>query len=340
VKARKRTDTSVARIPENNDSSSTMTFETFFARRRLTALDSLAILLVVLQLLSLASVQNAAAFVNKRAPPFESVRAAASASLNQQNLAAAHPTAATCTILNQSTNNNDSNNGSWNGEVTSNPGGRIQGCSIQLAEGGSKTEWIIKIDGVQADLGRFSDAIYKKITNDAKRERFQGFRPGTIPPHLEPTYRAFAMDECARETVLEAMQQNNIRPFENARLEMKLEQFETPPPPIRQQRSKKKKKTSNKKKGSAVNDTNDDIPAESGVAAEEAVVAVPPAADDDTSPPFASWICYESMKEAIDAGWKPGQSFSFVAVNVKGQQVKDASVTEGARPLGGLSWNK
>jgi hypothetical protein len=233
-------------VSENESSS--MTVESLLTRRRLVALDSLATLL--LQLLSLASVNNAAfvrAFVG-------SVRAP-SASLNQQFLTiAARPTAASSTVLHQqSTTRNDSNK--WNGEVVSNPGtgGSIQGCSIQLAEG-SKTEWIIKIDGVQADLGRFSDAIYKKITNDAKRERFQGFRPGTIPPHLEPTYRAFAMDECARETVLEAMQQNNIRPFENARLEMKLEQFETPPPPGRQQR----KKTS-KKKGGATNATKETV---------------------------------------------------------------------------------
>jgi hypothetical protein len=52
---------------------------------------------------------------------------------------------------------------------------------------------------VQADLGKFSEAIYKKITSDAKQQQFQGFRPGTIPPHLQPTYRTFAMDECARE---------------------------------------------------------------------------------------------------------------------------------------------
>ena len=44
----------------------------------------------------------------------------------------------------------------------------------------------------------------------AKSQRFQGFRPGTIPPHLLPTYYMFSMDECARETTLEAMEQNNM----------------------------------------------------------------------------------------------------------------------------------
>jgi hypothetical protein len=40
------------------------------------------------------------------------------------------------------------------------------------------------------------------------------------------------------------------------------------------------------------------------------------------------------MKEAIDAGWKPGQSFSFQAKNCKGQKVLDESKVTGAQPLG------
>ncbi|GAX10723.1 hypothetical protein FisN_14Lh239 [Fistulifera solaris] len=187
----------------------------------------------------------------------------------------------------------------WTGDVVA--GGAIQGCSIQLVDG-SMTEWIVTIDGVEADLGRFSQAIYKKITTDAKQQRFQGFRPGTIPPHLEPTYRAFTMDECARETVLEALQQNNIRPFESSRGEMNIECISFPPPaPKRSKKSKKKASTD-------------------AQADEEEEVA-------------AEWLTKKSMKEAVDAGWQPGQSFSFVATGVKGQKLKDQDAAT-AMPLG------
>ena len=202
-------------------------------------------------------------------------------------------------VLHQALNDD----GTWNGEVASNSAdGRIQGCIIQPAKPDSLTEWEVTIDGVQADLGRFSDVVYKKITQDAKQQRFQGFRPGTIPPHLEPTYRTFAMDECARETVLEALQQNNIKPFENCRLEMYLKDFQIPPP-----KSKKGNKKNKKKSSTEVGEEPE---------------------------PEPSWRSFETMKDAITAGWRPGQSFSFVAVDVKGQKVKDASETDGAKPLG------
>jgi hypothetical protein len=165
--------------------------------------------------------------------------------------------------------------------------------------GDSLIEWIITIDGVEADLGRFSDAIYKKMMQDAKKQRFQGFRPGTVPAHIEPTYRAFAMDECARETVLEAMQQNNVRPFDSTRNEILMEDFRVPPP----QNKKKGKKRKTEEDSSAPED-----------------------------PP--QWASFPTMKEAISAGWRPGQSFSFVAKNVKGQKVKEESETDGATPLG------
>jgi hypothetical protein len=172
--------------------------------------------------------------------------------------------------------------------------------------GDSLTEWIITIDGVEADLGRFSDAIYKKMMQDAKQQRFQGFRPGTVPAHVEPTYRAFAMDECARETVLEAMQQNNIRPFDSTRNELLMEDFRVPPPQNKKSKGKKAKK--------------------------------PKIIEEDSAPPdpdeIPQWASFATMKECISAGWKPGQSFSFVAKNVKGQQVKEKSETDGATPLG------
>jgi hypothetical protein len=64
--------------------------------------------------------------------------------------------------------------GAWKGDVASNNGsGKIGGCTMEQV-GDSLTEWIITIDGVEADLGRFSDAIYKKMMQDAKQQRFQG----------------------------------------------------------------------------------------------------------------------------------------------------------------------
>jgi len=191
----------------------------------------------------------------------------------------------------------------WKGDVVSNTAdGSIRGCTIQQVEG-STTEWIITIDGVEADVGRFGLAIYKKITVDAKKERFEGFRPGTIPPHLEPTYMAFTMDEVARETVLEAMQQNNIRPFDSAREHMIIESFTIPPS------AKKSKKKKGKKKA-----TTD--PEEAEIEGE------------------AQWRSFETMRQAINAGWRPGQSFSFVARDVKGQKVLSDDQTRGASPLG------
>ncbi len=71
--------------------------------------------------------------------------------------------------------------GEWNGEVVED--GRIRGCIITPV---SETDFTIQIDGTEADLGNFGAAVYKKITADAKTQRFQGFRPGTIPPR-QPT---------------------------------------------------------------------------------------------------------------------------------------------------------
>uniref|UniRef100_A0A7S2MA82 Trigger factor ribosome-binding bacterial domain-containing protein n=1 Tax=Helicotheca tamesis TaxID=374047 RepID=A0A7S2MA82_9STRA len=199
--------------------------------------------------------------------------------------------------------------GGWTGEVVTNPDGRIRGCSID-PNPEDPTLFSITIDGVEADLGKFSEAIYKKITNDAKQQTFQGFRPGTIPPHLQPTYRAFAMDECAREATLEAMEQNNIRPFQDARENFEFESISIPPPV---KKGKKKKGGRKKKKGG-----------NSGVAqpAEAQVVEEP------------KWLVFNDMKEALDAGWKPGQSFSFVAKDCKGQKLKDESSVAGAKAIG------
>lgn len=148
----------------------------------------------------------------------------------------------------------------WAGEVVKD--GRIRGCTITPD---SETEFTIQIDGVEADLGNFGAVVYRKITADAKKQRFQGFRPGTIPPHLLPAYKTFAMDEVAREAVLEAMQQNNIRPFDSARVEMLIEQVAIPP----RQKSKKKK-------------VNTESNAET------------------TTP----WETFDTMGEALKAGWE------------------------------------
>ena len=154
---------------------------------------------------------------------------------------------------------------------------------------------------VEADLGKFSEVVYKKLMVDAKKQRFQGFRPGSVPPQLLSTYRAYAMDEVCRETTLEAMQQNNIRPFDGSRAEMEFVSFSIPP--IASQ--KPKKAVGKKKKGAdvALGDAVDDAPVE---------------------PP--SWKSFDTMKEAIDAGWQPGQSFSFVSRKVKGQKVAPSGV--------------
>jgi FKBP-type peptidyl-prolyl cis-trans isomerase (trigger factor) len=154
---------------------------------------------------------------------------------------------------------------------------------------------------VEANLGKFSEVVYKKLCMDAKQQRFQGFRPNTVPPHLLPTYKAYAMDEVCRETTLEAMQQNGIRPFDGAREEFEFMEFSIPPP------ASKKKKGGKKKKD---------------VDVEEEPVEEP------------SWKSFDSMKEAIDGGWQPGQSFSFVTKSVKGQKL---AVGEQARQINPLN---
>lgn len=166
----------------------------------------------------------------------------------------------------------------WNGEVVSNdPGGNMNGCKVTQVEG-SMTEWVIAIDGEQADLGKFSEAIYKKITADAKKQSFQGFRPGTIPAHLQPTYMGFSIDECAREATAEAMQQNNIRPFDDARNEFKFDTIAIMPPKKKNKKSKKKRKKIE-------------------VSAESEPVPV-------VEEPVPEWLTFDTFKEAISAGWK------------------------------------
>ena len=239
----------------------------------------------------------------------------------------------------------------WKGEVV--PGGSMmRGCTIQEAKKEDNnndnespsasapcTEFVIRIDGVEADLGRFSNAIYKQLMIEAKQQRFQGFRPGTIPPHLYNTYKAYALDETCRETILEAMQQNSIRPFTNARQDMRIEQVSIPPPSKTTAKKKNKKKYKKKKKKSKNNDT--DI--ESDIVVEENVITTEEEEEEEekeeeekASPSPPQWQVYKSMDDAIKAGkWVPGQSFSFIATNVKGQNVLSDNDTKGAISLAG-----
>lgn len=160
----------------------------------------------------------------------------------------------------------------WSGEVVTDENGRIRGCTVTPV---SETEFTIKIDGEDADLGNFATVVYRKITADAKRQSFQGFRPGTIPPHLLPSYKTFAMDEVAREATLEAMQQNDIRPFGSARTDMLIEQVSIPPKPKKKKKKKKGKDTLN----------------------------VEPQADAEDDAPVP-WPTFDTMAEALKAGWE------------------------------------
>ncbi len=285
-----------------------------------------------------------------------------------------HPTRATSSLYSSDNNgsistsesiteSSSSSSSSWNGQVASNSkDGRIRGCVIQPAHNGvakgsdsldrilskntetdvSNTEWIVQIDGVQADLGRFSLAIYKKFLNDAKQQQYQGYRRGTIPPPLLVTYKAYAMDECARETILEAMEQNQIRPFETCRNEMILYEFSIPPQ-SKTSNSKNTKNSKGKKKSSktkseiaVVEETT--IPTSSATTSDEHEDLVALASTDTTNGNSNSstdgWTTYATMKEAIDIGmWQPGQSFCFCAKNVRGQSVK-VGTPYGAAPLG------
>jgi hypothetical protein len=84
------------------------------------------------------------------------------------------------------------------------------------------------------------------------------------------------MDEVAREATMEAMQQNNIRPFDDARSSFEIANISIPPPPVKKSKTKKKKRKTEWA-------SEEELP----------VVEEPPA-----------WLTFDNMKEAIDAGWK------------------------------------
>ena len=56
--------------------------------------------------------------------------------------------------------------------------------------------------------------------------------------------------------------------------------------------------------------------------------------DDDARVEPPPWKSFDTMKEAIDAGWQPGQSFSFVSRKVKGQKVAPGGASA-INPLAG-----
>jgi len=82
---------------------------------------------------------------------------------------------------------------------------------------------------VTADLGNFGEVVYNKILEDVKKIKFQGFRAGVVPAPMLPKYRELALDETAREAVLEAMEQHNIKPSEGARAEFRISEISIPP---------------------------------------------------------------------------------------------------------------
>jgi hypothetical protein len=51
--------------------------------------------------------------------------------------------------------------------------------------------------------------------------------------------------------------------------------------------------------------------------------------DETTTIP---WETYSTMKDALTAGWEPGQSFSFQATNCKGQKVEPVSTEKTVLP--------
>ena len=80
------------------------------------------------------------------------------------------------------------------------------------------------------------------------------------------------MDEVAREAILEAMQQNDIRPFDSCRTDLVIGEVSIPP-----RKSKKKKK---RKKGG-------------DIAAAEI--------EEEKEP---EWLVFDGMKDALKAGWE------------------------------------
>ena len=171
----------------------------------------------------------------------------------------------------------------WSGDVTNSENGKILGCTITNI-GDSLTDWEVKIDGEEADLGKFSSVIYQKLLSDGKQQNYRGFRPGTIPPMILPTYVAYAMDECAKEATLEALAQNEIRPFQDARDNIEINSISIAPP------KEKKKKKKKKKKGNET--ANDDVSSSQT----ETI-------DEDSKKQI--WSKFDTMQEAIDeGGWK------------------------------------
>ena len=89
------------------------------------------------------------------------------------------------------------------------------------------------------------------------------------------------MDEVAREAILEAMQQNDIRPFESCRSDIVIGEVSIPP-----RKSKKKKKK--RKKGADVADSE---------------------VEEEKEP---EWLVFDEMKDALKAGWEVSYLYCLV----------------------------
>ena len=81
------------------------------------------------------------------------------------------------------------------------------------------------------------------------------------------------MDEVAREAVLEAMQQNDIRPFESCRADLVIAEVTIPP-----RKATKKKK---KKRGSGAGEK-----------------------EEMEGEQESEWMVFDNMKDALKAGWE------------------------------------
>ena len=93
------------------------------------------------------------------------------------------------------------------------------------------------------------------------------------------------MDEVAREAILEAMQQNDIRPFESCRSDIVIGEVSIPPRKV----NKKKKK---RKKGADV-------------------AGMEPGEEKEPE-----WLVFDEMKDALKAGWEVSYLYCLVLLRL------------------------
>lgn len=173
----------------------------------------------------------------------------------------------------------------------------IEGCFIKPSSDPSRYD--INIDGKQADIGKFSRAIYKNIAKQAREsnQQIKGFRPGTIPPHLISRYRSYCMEQTARETIREGFDQRGYEVVDLAEGE---EDFRWAG--VSFVLAEKKKKSKKRKKNNAADgsDTSSD--------------------ESNAPPPPPPPIECADFDDAVSRGWEPGLDYSFSAEFVKVQR--------------------